>query len=55
MGSSLLFMANLPQLTFHQLHLGDHCGIISLMGVFEGVPYLLGIVQATNLVIFIPA
>jgi hypothetical protein len=44
-----------PQLAFHQLHFGDHCGVISLMSDFEGVPYFLSIVQSTNLVIFIPA
>jgi hypothetical protein len=44
-----------PQLTFHQLHLGDHCDVVSLMRDFEGVPYLLGIVQAINFVIFIHA
>jgi hypothetical protein len=26
-----------PCLTFHQLHLGDHCGAISLISDFEGV------------------
>jgi hypothetical protein len=44
-----------PQLAFHQFHLGDHGGIITLMRDFEGIPYLLGIVQATQFVIFIPA
>jgi hypothetical protein len=43
------------QLAFHQFHLGDHCSIISLMRDPEGVPDLFGIVQAANLVIFIPA
>jgi hypothetical protein len=43
-----------PHLTFHQLHLGDQCGVISLMRDFEGVSYFLGIVQAINFVIFIP-
>jgi hypothetical protein len=44
-----------PQLTLHQLYLGDHCGVVSLMRDFECVPYLLGIVQATDFVIFISA
>jgi hypothetical protein len=44
-----------PQLAFHQLHLGDHCGVITLMSDFEGVPYFLDIVEATSLVVFIPA
>ena len=43
------------QLAFHQLHFGDHGGVISLMGDFEGVLDLLGVVQTANLVIFIPA
>lgn len=33
-----------PQLAFHQLHLVDHCGIMTLMRDFKGVPYLLGII-----------
>jgi hypothetical protein len=44
-----------PQLAFHQFHLGDHGGVVALMRYFEGVPNLFGIVQATDLVIFIPA
>jgi hypothetical protein len=44
-----------PQLTFHQFHFSDHGGIISLVRNLEGVLDLLGIVQATYLVIFIPA
>jgi hypothetical protein len=44
-----------PQLAFHQLHFGDHGGVVSLMRYLEGVPYLLGVVQATHLIIFIPA
>jgi hypothetical protein len=43
------------QLAFHQLHFGDHGGVISLMSYFEGVPDLLGVVQATHLVVLIPA
>jgi hypothetical protein len=44
-----------PKLAFHQFHLCDHGGIITLMRDLEGIPYLLGIVQAADLVIFIPA
>jgi hypothetical protein len=43
------------QLAFHQLHFGDHGGIVSLMRYLEGVSDLLGVVQATHLVVFIPA
>jgi hypothetical protein len=42
------------QLAFHQLHLGDHGGIITLMRDLEGIPNLLGVVQAAQLVVFIP-
>jgi hypothetical protein len=41
------------QLAFNQLHLGDHCGIITLMRDFEGDSYLVSIVQSTNFVVFI--
>jgi hypothetical protein len=41
--------------TFHQLHFGDHGGVVSLMRYLEGVLDLLGVVQATHLIIFIPA
>jgi hypothetical protein len=44
-----------PQLAFHQLHFGDHGGVISLMRYLEGVLDLLGVVQAAHLIIFIPA
>jgi hypothetical protein len=44
-----------PQLAFHQFHLGDHGGVITLVRYFKGVPNLLGVVQAADLVIFIPA
>jgi hypothetical protein len=44
-----------PQLAFHQFHLGDHGGTITLVRGFEGVPYLFGIIQVTYFVIFIPA
>jgi hypothetical protein len=37
------------QLAFHQLHFGDHGGVVSLMRYLEGVPYLLGVVQALTL------
>jgi hypothetical protein len=41
------------QLAFHQLHFGDHGGVVSLMRYLEGVPDLLGSVQAAHLVVFI--
>jgi hypothetical protein len=44
-----------PQLAFHQLHFGDHGGVVSLMRYLEGVLDLLGIVQDTHFVVFIPA
>jgi hypothetical protein len=44
-----------PQLAFHQLHFGNHGGVVSLMRYLEGVPDLLGVVQAAHLIIFIPA
>jgi hypothetical protein len=34
-----------PQLAFHQFHLGDHSGVITLVRDLEGIPYLFGIVQ----------
>jgi hypothetical protein len=43
-----------PKLAFHQFHLCDHGGIITLVRDLEGIPYLLGIVQAAHFVIFIP-
>jgi hypothetical protein len=43
------------QFAFHQLHFGDHGGVVSLMRYLEGVLDLLGIVQAANLVVLIPA
>jgi hypothetical protein len=42
------------QLAFHQLHLGDHGGVVPLMRYLEGVPDLLGVVQAAHLVVFVP-
>jgi hypothetical protein len=44
-----------PQLAFHQFHLGNHGGIITLVKYLEGIPDLLGIVQAAHFVVFIPA
>jgi hypothetical protein len=44
-----------PQLAFHQLHFGNHGDVVSLMRYLEGVPDLLGVVQAAHLIIFIPA
>ena len=44
-----------PEFAFHLLHLGEHCDIIPLMIDLEGVPYLLGVIQAAHFVVFIPA
>ena len=44
-----------PEFAFHQLHLGEHCDIIPLMRDLEGVPNLLGVIQAAHFVVFIPA
>ena len=44
-----------PKLTFHQFHFGNYSDIVSLMRNLEGVPYLLSIIQATDLVVLIPA
>jgi hypothetical protein len=49
------FHGESPKLNFHQLYLCNHGGVISLMRDLEGVPYLLGIVQATDFIILIPA
>jgi hypothetical protein len=38
-----------PQLAFHQLHFGNHGGVVSLMRYLEGVLDLLGVVQAATL------
>jgi hypothetical protein len=37
------------QFSFHQFHLCNHGGIISLMRTLEGVPYLLGIAKPLTL------
>jgi hypothetical protein len=44
-----------PKFSFHQFHLCDHGGIITLVRDFEGISYLLAIVQAAHFVIFITA
>jgi hypothetical protein len=44
-----------PQLAFYQLHFGNHAGVVSLMRYLEGVPDLLGVIQAAHLIILIPA
>jgi hypothetical protein len=41
-----------PHLTFHQFHFGNHGGVITPVRDLEGIPYLFGIVQATDFVIF---
>jgi hypothetical protein len=33
------------QFAFHQFHLGDHGGVVSLMRYLEGVPNLFGVVE----------
>jgi hypothetical protein len=43
------------QLAFHQLHFGDHGGVVPLMRNLEGVPDLLGVVQAAHLIVLVPA
>jgi hypothetical protein len=43
------------QLALHQLHLGDHYGVVPLMRNLEGVPDLLVVVQATHLIVLVPA
>jgi hypothetical protein len=50
----LPFSCESPYLAFHQFNLGDHGGIVSLMRDFKGIPYFLGVVQATNFILFIP-
>ena len=44
-----------PEFALHQLHLGEHCDVIPLMRDLEGVPNLLGVIQAAHFVVFIPA
>jgi hypothetical protein len=43
------------QFAFHQLHLGDHGGVIPLMRNLESVPNLFGVIQAAHLVVLVPA
>jgi hypothetical protein len=43
------------KLALHQLHLGEHGDVVPLVRDLEGVPYLLGIVQAAHLVVLFPA
>jgi hypothetical protein len=43
------------KLALHQLHLGEQGDIIPLMRNLEGVPDLLGIVQAAHLMVLVPA
>jgi hypothetical protein len=44
-----------PKLAFYQLHLGEQGDVIPLMRDLEGVPDLLGIVQAAHLMVLVPA
>jgi hypothetical protein len=44
-----------PKFALHQLHLGEHGDVISLMRDPEGVLNLLGVIQAAHLMVFIPA
>jgi hypothetical protein len=48
------FHGESPKLTFHRFYLGNHGGIITLVRYFEGIPYLNGIVQAADFIVFIP-
>ena len=43
------------KLPLHQLHLGEQGDVVSLMRDLEGVPNLLGIVQAAHFMILVPA
>ena len=43
------------QLAFHQFHLGNQGGVITLVRDLEGLPYLLGIVQTADFVVLIRA
>jgi hypothetical protein len=43
------------KLALYQLHLGEQGDIVPLMRDLEGVPDLLGIVQATHLMVLVPA
>jgi hypothetical protein len=42
------------QFALHQLHLGDHSDVVPLMRDLEGVPNLLGVIQAAHLMVFFP-
>jgi hypothetical protein len=44
-----------PKFAFHQLHFGEQGDVVPLMRDLEGVPDLLGIVQAAHLMVFVPA
>ena len=44
-----------PEFAFHQFHLSNHGGVVTLVKDLEGIPYLLAIVQAAHFVVFIPA
>jgi hypothetical protein len=44
-----------PKFAFYQFHLCNNGGVISLMRNLESVPYLLGIVQAADFIVLIPA
>ena len=44
-----------PKFALHQLHLGEHGDVVPLMRDLEGVPDLLGVIQAAHFVLFIPA
>ena len=44
-----------PELALYQLHLGEQGDVVPLMRDLEGVPDLLGIVQAAHLMVLVPA
>ena len=44
-----------PKFALHQFHLGEHGDVVALVRDLEGVPYLLGVVQAAHLIVLFPA
>ena len=43
------------KLALHQLHFSEHGDVVPLVRNLEGVPYLLGIVQAAHFIVLFPA
>ena len=50
-----LVEGELGRFALYQLHLGEHGDVVPLMRDLEGVPDLLGIIQAAHLMILFPA